>query len=177
MSRKEHVLAGDLLQRYRDPSGDLRFIRRHDLDFLLRGLGVSVGSIRAKRSQFPCRDTKGRELAGRGGPPTAPIVRNKANFPRAGQHGRPCRYRWAKTCETKPIPPEHNKGQVLCGPRVMTYWTRKQPRPNKANPRPAPTGRVSAPNKANSRGQGEMMHLEQTIASREAAARRVGRKD
>jgi hypothetical protein len=52
-----------------------------------------------------------------------------------GRRGRPCRYCGAKTCETKPIPRERRRGHVLCGKRVMTHWTRKGPRQNKANPR------------------------------------------
>ena len=140
MSSKEHILAGDLLQRHRAPSGHLRFIRRHDLDFLLSGLGVSVASIRAKRSQFPAETQRAESWQAGEGPrrrkscETKPMSRGRAGMGE-GRQGRPCRYRWAKTCKTKPIPPEHNKGQVLCGPRVMTHWTRKEPRPNKANPR------------------------------------------
>ena len=88
MSSKEHVLAGDLLQRHRDPSGDLRFIRRHDLDFLLRGLRVSVASIRAKRSQFPAEIQRTESWQAGEDPPPAPIVRSEANVPRAGRHGR-----------------------------------------------------------------------------------------
>jgi hypothetical protein len=71
--------------------------------------------------------------------------------------------------QTKPIAPERHEGQVLDGKRVMTSWTHKRPRRNKANCHadrkeqgatrpPAPPAGPSAPNKANSRadrrGQG-----------------------
>ena len=65
---------------------------------------------------------------------TKPISRGRAGMGE-GRQGRQCRYHWAKACETKPIPPGRRDGQVLCGKRVMTNWTRKRRRQNKANSR------------------------------------------
>jgi hypothetical protein len=67
-----------------------------------------------------------------------PILRNKANLPgptrrRAGCRGRKCRRRSGQARQTKPIPPDRQDGQALCGRRVVTNWTRKGPRRNKAN--------------------------------------------
>ena len=68
-----------------------------------------------------------------------PVVRNKANFPAlagmdAGRQDH--RRRWAKACETKPIPPERYEGQVLYGKRVRANRARLETRKNKANFRP-----------------------------------------
>jgi hypothetical protein len=49
---------------------------------------------------------------------TKPIRRGRAGRGEARQDG-PCRRRWVKACETKPIPPKRQDGQVLCGKRVM----------------------------------------------------------
>jgi hypothetical protein len=80
-------------------------------------------------------------------------MRNEANLPRTDRerHRRPgphVRPRRGQACETKPIPPERQGGQIPCGKRVMVNWTSEGPRRNKANfrkdsngPRPA---RVSA---------------------------------
>ena len=114
MSGPACVLAEDLRQRHREPRGELRFIDRHDLDFLLRALGVSVVSLRAKQSQSPTStgtggDGRGRWRSrrwdrlykqtqftdadgdGRGPakasaePPLGPVAPNKPNLPCTGR--------------------------------------------------------------------------------------------
>jgi hypothetical protein len=65
---------------------------------------------------------------------TKPISRGQAGRSE-GRQGHPCWSRWTKRCETKPIAPKQRGGQVLCEKRVMTNWTRKRSRRNKANGR------------------------------------------
>jgi hypothetical protein len=60
-----------------------------------------------------------------------------------GRQGRPSRRRWAKACETKPIPPERHEGQVLWGKRVMVNWSHKRLWRNKANFSIADRGQTS----------------------------------
>jgi hypothetical protein len=159
VSGPARVLVEDLPQRHRDHRGGLGFIDRHDLDFILRALWVSVVSLRTK--PIPRIDRSGRGRARSPAEPSlGPIVPNKPNLPRTGRkrrcrhwgqsrqtkpitrrcagmgegrQGRPGRRCWAEVCQTKPIPPDRREGQVPCGKRVTTNWTCKGPQENKAN--------------------------------------------
>jgi hypothetical protein len=105
-----------------------------------------VGRAAAKQSQFP----HGPHWARAGNAAAAGDNRAKqSQFAGGtpgmgeGRQGRPSRRRWAKACETKPIPPERHEGQVLWGKRVMVNWSHKRLWRNKANFSIADRGQTS----------------------------------
>jgi hypothetical protein len=116
----------------------------------------------AKQTQFGPVDRESTPVGGAARSRRRPIVRNEPNSsmadfgfriadcarqtqlaPRTGRWARG----WSLSCETKPIPSEGRKSQVLAGKRVMVYYTCMGPRRNKPNSCPSADPEISVPGK------------------------------
>ena len=144
MSGPARVLVEDLPQRHKD---DLGFLDRHDLDFILRTLGVSAVSLRAKQSQSSCRDRNGREPARSPRPlPLGQSVRNKANSSRAARRTSTF---WKKSYDT--LDTRHASVKQSQFPPGQ-QWVR-------VGKLPVPPVGPRVRNKANFRGQAGVMDI------------------